>query len=100
MCYYGPKELTFSLTYIKPKITANKVEARGTQNRQKCSTCEKQKLLSQFKDLRNRLGPWSRAARKWTENEDMKRKWRENEEMNMKLREYEEMERKFREKRK
>ena len=29
LCYYGPKKLTFSLTYIKPKITANKVEARG-----------------------------------------------------------------------
>ena len=47
--------------------------------------------------MRNPLGPWSRAARKWTENEDMKRKWRENEEVKMKLREYEEMERKLRE---
>ena len=29
LCYYGPKEVTLSLTYFKPKITANKVEARG-----------------------------------------------------------------------
>ena len=25
--------------------------------------------------------PWSQAARKWRENEEMKRKWRENEEI-------------------
>ena len=34
-----------------------------------------------FPGLRNPLEPWSRAARKWRENEEMKRKWRENEEM-------------------
>ena len=27
--------------------------------------------------LRNPLEPWSRAARKWRENEEMKRKWRD-----------------------
>ena len=31
--------------------------------------------------LRNPLEPWSRAARKWKENEEMKSKWGENEEM-------------------
>ena len=31
--------------------------------------------------LRNPLEPWSRAARKWRENEEMKRKLRENVEM-------------------
>ena len=43
--------------------------------------------------LRDPLEPWSRAARKWRENEEMKRKWRENEEMKRKWRENEEMER-------
>ena len=43
--------------------------------------------------LRNPLEPWSRAARKWRENEEMKRKWKENEEMKRKWRENEEMER-------
>ena len=43
--------------------------------------------------LRNPLEPWSRAARKWRENAEMKRKWRENEEMKRKRRENEEMER-------
>ena len=43
--------------------------------------------------LRNPLEPWSRAARKWRENEEMKRKWRENEEMKRKWRENEEMKR-------
>ena len=31
--------------------------------------------------LRNLLEPWSRAARKWREDEEMKRKWGENDEM-------------------
>ena len=43
--------------------------------------------------LRNPMEPWSQAARKWRENEEMKRKWRENEEMERKWRENEEMER-------
>ena len=43
--------------------------------------------------LRNPLEPWSRAARKWRENEKMKRKWRENEEMKRKWGENEETER-------
>ena len=43
--------------------------------------------------LRNPLDPWSRAPRKWRENEEMKRKWRENEEMERKWRENEEMDR-------
>ena len=37
--------------------------------------------LSIFSGLRNPLDPWSRAARKSRENEEMKRKWRKNEEM-------------------
>ena len=45
----------------------------------------------------NPLEPWSRAARKWRENEEMKRKWRENEEMKRKWTENEEMERRWRE---
>ena len=42
--------------------------------------------------MRNPLEHWSRAARKWRENEEMERKWRENEEIKRKWRENEEME--------
>ena len=51
----------------------------------KCFVKKKQKYESvcgySNSGLRNPLEPWSRAARKWKENEEMKRKWRENEEM-------------------
>ena len=55
--------------------------------------CQKTRTIYLGAGLRNPLEPWSRAARKWRESEEMKRKWRKNEEMKRKWRENEEIER-------
>ena len=50
-------------------------------------------MFIQAAGLRNPLEPWSRAARKWRENEEMKRKWRGNGKKMRKCIENEEMDR-------
>ena len=64
---------------------SNKCDFETLGKSNKCNQCDfsfsEASNLYQITGLRNPLEPWSRAARKWRENEEMKRKWRENEEI-------------------